>query len=113
MTWAGRASTTSRSSPTTAPSAARIPTRSGISTPPSLHAGVATLSPTSGRKGGSRRKPVAGEENHEGKQGGALGARDRGGCGARLRRGRGGPHTCGREEGADRHRLGARQHRRD
>ena len=35
-----------------------------------------------------------------------------GGCGARLRRGCGGSHSFDGREGADRHRLGARQHRR-
>ena len=108
----GRASTTSRSSPTTVPSATRIPTRSGISTPPSSRAAVGTLSSAAGRKGGSRRKPRAGEEKHEGRQPGALGARDRCRCGARARRGRRGSYTfCG--ERADRHRLGARQQRAD
>src|SRR3954467_12977021 len=110
--WAGRASTTSRSSPTTAPSATRIPIRSGISTPPSLPVGVVTLSSSAGRKGGSRLKPRAGEEKHEGRKPGALGAPDRGRCGARSRRGRCGSHTLG-GEGADRYRVGARQHRCD
>ena len=69
--------------------------------------------PTAGRKGGSRQKPWAGEEKHEGRQPGALGARDRCRCGARPRRGRGGSYTFCGGEGADRHRLGPRLERAD
>ena len=54
---AGTATTTSRFFPTTAPSEPRIPTRSGISTPPSSRAAAVMLSSTTGRTRGSRQRP--------------------------------------------------------
>ncbi len=54
---AGTATTTSRSSPTTALSERRIQTRSGISTPPSSRAAVVTLSSTAGTQEGRCSRP--------------------------------------------------------